>query len=67
MAANLPIDRPWYRQLSVASGVLGLVVGLLGLAYLGATGEVTDLVFGDPASTPGPGTGGGSPSPQPAS
>ncbi len=47
MATNLPIDKPWYRQLLVASGVMGLVVGLLGLAYLGATSSVIDLVFGD--------------------
>ena len=48
MATPIPIDTPWYRQLLVASGLMGLVVGLLGLAYLGATGKVTDLVFGDP-------------------
>ncbi len=48
MATPLPIDKPWYRQLLAASGAMGLVVGLLGLAYLGATGKLTDMVFGDP-------------------
>ena len=48
MAALLPIDKPWYRQLLVISGAMGLVVGLLGLAYLGVTGKLTELVFGDP-------------------
>jgi H+/Cl- antiporter ClcA len=48
MATPLPIDRPWYRQLLVAAALMGISIGLLGLAYLGVTGELTDLVFGDP-------------------
>jgi chloride channel protein, CIC family len=48
MAAPLPIDRPWYRQLLVIAAAMGLVIGLLGLAYLGITGELTKRVFGDP-------------------
>ena len=27
---------------------MGLVMGLLGLAYLGVTGKLTELIFGDP-------------------
>ena len=48
MTTALPIDRPWYRQLLVVAAVMGLVIGLLGLVYLGITGELTDRVFGDP-------------------
>ena len=48
MPTPLPIDRPWYRQLLVAAGLIGLLMGLLGLAYLAVTGKLTDLVFGDP-------------------
>ncbi len=48
MTTALPIDRPWYRQLLVLAAVMGLVIGLLGLLYLGITGELTDRVFGDP-------------------
>jgi H+/Cl- antiporter ClcA len=44
----LPVDRPWYRQLLVVSLVMGLVLGLLGLVYLGITGALTDRIFGDP-------------------
>ncbi len=48
MPDPLPVDRPWYRQLLVAAALIGLVVGLLGLAYLGFTGKLADMVFGDP-------------------
>ena len=48
MATALPIDRPWYRQLLVIAAAMGLVIGLLGLVYLGITGELTTRVFGDP-------------------
>jgi len=44
----IPLDRPWYRQLLVVAVLMGLVIGLLGLAYLAVTGKLTDLVFGDP-------------------
>ena len=49
MTTALPIDRPWYRQLLVVAAAMGLVIGLLGLVYLGITGELTKRVFGDPA------------------
>lgn len=48
MATALPIDRPWYRQLLQVAALMGLVIGLLGLVYLGITGELTNRVFGDP-------------------
>ncbi|MGA7688426.1 MAG: chloride channel protein [Jiangellales bacterium] len=44
----LPLDRRWYRELLVVAALVGGVVGVLGLAYLGITGAMTDLVFGDP-------------------
>jgi len=42
------MDRPWYRELLAASALVGAVVGLLGMAYLGVTGAASDAVFGDP-------------------
>ena len=48
MASPLPIDHVWYRQLLALAAVVGAVLALLGLAYLGLTGAITDLVFGDP-------------------
>ena len=48
MAFDLPVDRPWYRQLLVFAVVVGAVVAVLGLAYLGLTGAATEFVFGDP-------------------
>jgi H+/Cl- antiporter ClcA len=48
MTTALPIDRPWYRQLLVIAVAMGLVIGLLGLGYLGITGGLTDRIFGDP-------------------
>ena len=48
MATPIPLDRPWYRELLVVAAVVGLVVGLLGLVYLGATGALSDVLFGDP-------------------
>jgi H+/Cl- antiporter ClcA len=48
MEPPLPIDQPWYRQLLALAVVVGAVLALLGLAYLGLTGAITDLIFGDP-------------------
>ncbi len=48
MATPIPLDQPWYRELLVVAAVVGLVVGLLGLVYLGATGALSDALFGDP-------------------
>jgi H+/Cl- antiporter ClcA len=48
MTTALPIDRPWYRQLLAIALAMGLVIGLLGLVYLGITGAFTDRVFGEP-------------------
>ena len=48
MTTALPIDRPWYRQLLAIAVAMGLIIGLLGLVYLGITGELTDRIFGDP-------------------
>ncbi len=46
MANPLPLDRPWYRELLIVAAVVGLAVGLLGLVYLGATGALSDAIFG---------------------
>ena len=43
----LPLDRRWYRELLVVAALVGGVVGVLGLAYLGITGVMADLVFGE--------------------
>ncbi len=48
MASPLPIDQPWYRQLLALAVVVGGVLALLGLGYLGLTGAITDRVFGTP-------------------
>ncbi len=48
MTTPLPLDRRWYRELLVVAAVLGLAIGLLGLAYLGVTGAMSDAIFGDP-------------------
>ena len=48
MTTALPIDRTWYRQLLAIAVAMGLVIGLLGLVYLGITGGSTDRIFGDP-------------------
>ena len=48
MTTALPIDRPWYRQLLAIAVAMGLIIGLLGLVYLGITGGLTDRIFGDP-------------------
>ena len=66
MTTALPIDRPWYRQLLAVAVPMGLVIGLLGLVYLGVTGALTDRSSVTPGSTPGPVTGGGSRSSPPA-
>jgi len=42
------IDTLWYRQLLAIAAVMGLIIGMLGLAYLGITGGLTDRIFGDP-------------------
>ena len=47
-AVALPVDRAWYREVLVAAVVVGAIVGLLALGYLGATGVLSDVVFGDP-------------------
>jgi H+/Cl- antiporter ClcA len=43
----LPFDLPWYRRLLQFAVVLGLAGGVLGLAYLGATGWAIDGIFPD--------------------
>ena len=48
MTTAFPIDRHWYRQLLAIALAMGLVIGLLGLVYLGITGALTDRIFGDP-------------------
>lgn len=48
MEPALPIDQTWYRQLLALAVVVGGVLAFLGLGYLGLTGAVTDLIFGDP-------------------
>ncbi len=45
---QLPMGESWYRQLLALAAAMGLVIGLLGLAYLGVTGKLTDLIFGAP-------------------
>ena len=47
----LPLDQPWYRRLLGYAFVLGLAAGVLGLLYLGITGESISFVFGDPVTT----------------
>ncbi len=47
---SLPLDRSWYRELLVVAGVVGAVVAVLGLAYLGVTGALSELVFGAPSA-----------------
>ncbi|MGB9375261.1 MAG: chloride channel protein [Jiangellales bacterium] len=44
----LPLERRWYRELLVVAGLVGGVVGVLGMLYLGVTGLVSDIVFGEP-------------------
>jgi H+/Cl- antiporter ClcA len=51
LATPLFIDRPWYRELLVVSAIVGLVGGLLGIAYLGSTNAISDVVFGAPRTT----------------
>lgn len=41
----LPFDQPWYRRLIAFSLALGVSGGVLGLVYLGATGEIIDVIF----------------------
>lgn len=43
----LPFDLPWYRRLLQFAVVLGIAGGVLGLAYLGATGWAIDRIFPD--------------------
>lgn len=49
-ASLLPLDRSWYRELLVVAAVVGAVIGVLGLVYLGLTGAMSDLAFGAPRS-----------------
>ena len=44
----LPLDRRWYRELLVVAAIVGAVVGVLGLAYLGVTGAIAEVIFGEP-------------------
>ncbi len=48
MTSPLPMDRLWYRQLLAVAAVVGGVVAVLGLGYLGLTAAATDRMFGDP-------------------
>jgi H+/Cl- antiporter ClcA len=43
----LPFGSDWYRRLLGVAVVLGLAGGVMGLIYLGVTGEVIDIFFGD--------------------
>ena len=45
MSSPIAMDRPWYRELLVASALVGAVVGVLGLVYLGITGAAYDTRF----------------------
>ena len=47
-APPLPLDQPWYRELLVVALLVGGALGVLGIAYLGLTGAVAELIFGDP-------------------
>ena len=44
----LPLDRRWYRELLAVAALVGAVVGVLGLVYLGVTGAVAEINFGEP-------------------
>ena len=43
----LPFGSDWYRRLFGVAVLLGIAGGVFGLVYLGGTGEVIDLFFGD--------------------
>ncbi|MGB9359221.1 MAG: chloride channel protein [Acidimicrobiia bacterium] len=43
----LPFGSDWYRRLLGVAVILGIAGGVLGLIYLGVTGEIIDLFFGD--------------------
>ena len=43
----LPLDLPWYRRLVGVAFILGVAGGIYGLIYLGATGAIIDVFFGD--------------------
>ena len=47
----LPFDQAWYRRLIGFAVALGVAGGVLGLVYLGATGEIIDLIFDRGGST----------------
>jgi H+/Cl- antiporter ClcA len=48
MATSLPLNRSWYREVLVVAAVVGVAVGVLGLAYLGATSAASKAIFGEP-------------------
>jgi hypothetical protein len=52
MAAALPTDRRWYRELLVEAAVLAVAIGVLGLIYLGLTGILSAAIFGEPRVQP---------------
>jgi len=43
----LPFGSDWYRRLLGVAVILGVAGGILGLVYLGLTGEAIDLFFGE--------------------
>ena len=43
----LPFNLSWYRRLIGVAVILGVAGGIFGLVYLGGTGEVIDLFFGE--------------------
>lgn len=45
-AASAP-EGSWYRELLVAAAIIGVVVPLLCMVFLGVTGAASDLIFGD--------------------
>lgn len=48
MATPPALARPWYRELLLVAALVGLLVGLLGLVYLGVTGALSSAIFGEP-------------------
>ena len=48
MATSLPLNRSWYREVLVVAAVVGVAVGVLSMAYLGATSAASKAIFGEP-------------------
>ncbi len=48
MASSFPVDKSWYRQVLITAALVGLLVGGLGLIYLGVSGFAFEEIFGEP-------------------